>query len=152
MKAHRMHLANAEKDLRATRTRIAPIDRVTGRNTMEKKGSYARNSSSDGSWRRLGAGVLGFLLMLAVGQTALAQNVTVSGTVTSAGGTPLPGATVRVQGTDVRTLTDGIELPRPPMQCSRSHSLDNVRCRRPLRDAPRSTSQWRRYLTSKKWS
>jgi len=106
MKAYRMHLANAEKDLRATRTRIAPIDRVTGRNTMEKKGSYARNSSSDGRWRRLCAGVLSFLLVLAVGQTALAQNVAVSGTVTSAGGTPLPGVTVRVQGTDVRTVTD----------------------------------------------
>jgi hypothetical protein len=50
---------------------------------MEKKGSYARNSSSDGRWRRLCAVVLSFLLMLAVGQTALAQNVAVNGTVTS---------------------------------------------------------------------
>ena len=106
MKAYRMHLAIAEKDLRAARTRIAPIERVTRRNTMEKRGSYARNSSSDGRWRRLLAGALSFLLMLAVGQTALAQNAAVSGTVTSAGGTPLPGVTVRVQGTDVRTVTD----------------------------------------------
>jgi TonB-linked SusC/RagA family outer membrane protein len=107
MKAHHVRLANADKDLRSTRNRIAPIDRVTRRNTMEKKGSYARNSSSDGRWRRLCAVVLSFLLMLAVGQTALAQNVAVNGTVTSTGGTPLPGVTVRVQGTDVRALTDG---------------------------------------------
>ena len=73
---------------------------------MEKKESYARNSSSDGRWRRLCTVVLSFLLMLAVGQTALAQNLAITGTVTSAGGTPLPGATVRVQGTDVRTVTD----------------------------------------------
>jgi TonB-linked SusC/RagA family outer membrane protein len=45
-----------------------------------------------------------FALMLS--GTAWAQLVTVSGTVTSAAGVPLPGVTVRVQGTDTRTVTD----------------------------------------------
>ena len=45
-----------------------------------------------------------FALMLS--GTAWAQLVAVSGTVTSAAGVPLPGVTVRVQGTDTRTVTD----------------------------------------------
>ena len=45
-----------------------------------------------------------FALMLS--GTAWAQLVAVSGTVTSAAGVPLPGVTVRVQGTDQRTVTD----------------------------------------------
>jgi TonB-dependent SusC/RagA subfamily outer membrane receptor len=47
---------------------------------------------------------LAFALMLSA--TASAQLVAVSGTVTSAAGVPLPGVTVRVQGTDQRTVTD----------------------------------------------
>jgi len=73
---------------------------------MEKKGSYVRKTSSEARWRMICAAAVSLLLMLAFGQTALAQNLAVTGTVTSTGGTPLPGVTVRVQGSDVRTLTD----------------------------------------------
>ncbi len=72
---------------------------------MEKKQSYGKPFRE----RRCGAllsAALSVALMLVVATTAFAQNVAVSGTVTSTGGTPLPGVTVRVQGTDVRTLTD----------------------------------------------
>jgi TonB-dependent SusC/RagA subfamily outer membrane receptor len=48
---------------------------------------------------------MSLLFALALSGTAFAQQV--SGTVTSAGGTPLPDVAVRVQGTDTRTLTDG---------------------------------------------
>ncbi len=49
--------------------------------------------------------ILLFLLFLA--STAVyAQRMTVSGTVTDAQGTPLPGATVQVKGTNVGVLTD----------------------------------------------
>src|SRR5688500_9186877 len=106
MKAHYMHSALADKDQRATRNRTAPIDSVTGRITMEKKGSYARNASGNGRWRTICGAALSLLLMLAFGQSAVAQNIAVTGTVSSAGGTPLPGVTVRVQGSDVRTQTD----------------------------------------------
>jgi len=44
-------------------------------------------------------------MVLALGATAEAQN-TVTGTVTSQSGAPLRGVTVRVQGTEIRTLTD----------------------------------------------
>jgi len=47
---------------------------------------------------------MSLLFALALSGTAFAQQV--SGTVTSAGGAPLPDVTVRVQGTDTRTLTD----------------------------------------------
>jgi TonB-dependent starch-binding outer membrane protein SusC len=51
---------------------------------------------------------LGLTLVFALmwSGTAWAQLVPVSGTVTSAAGVPLPGVTVRVQGTDQRTVTD----------------------------------------------
>lgn len=52
------------------------------------------------------AAVMSVLLALVVSGSALAQEVTVSGTVTTAAGVPLPGVTVRVQGTDVRTFSD----------------------------------------------
>ncbi|HEV7387061.1 MAG TPA: TonB-dependent receptor [Gemmatimonadaceae bacterium] len=77
---------------------------ATGRNTMEKKlfGSLT-------FWNRL-RGVcaigLGLLFMLALSSTAFAQNLPVTGTVTSTGGAPLPGVTVRVQGSDSRAVTD----------------------------------------------
>ncbi|MDQ6771247.1 MAG: SusC/RagA family TonB-linked outer membrane protein, partial [Gemmatimonadota bacterium] len=53
----------------------------------------------------LAAGV-GLVLILAPSGIASAQTQAVTGKVTSTGGAPLPGVTVRVQGTDVRTLTD----------------------------------------------
>ena len=56
--------------------------------------------------RSLCAAVMSVLLALVVSGSALAQDVTVSGTVTTAAGVPLPGVTVRVQGTDVRTFSD----------------------------------------------
>ena len=73
---------------------------------MEKKHSYGSNAFRDGRWRVLCAAALSFVLALVLSGTAFAQNVAVTGTVTSTGGTPLPGVTVRVQGTDARTLTD----------------------------------------------
>src|SRR5580765_3011840 len=78
---------------------------ATGRNTMEKK-----LSGSSSIWNRL-RGVcafgLGLLFMFVLSGTAFAQNpLTVSGTVTSTGGAPLPGVTVRVQGGDARAVTD----------------------------------------------
>src|SRR5881275_229097 len=80
---------------------------ATGRNTMEKKlfGSHS-------FWNRL-RGVcaygLGLLFMFVLSGSAFAQNanpITVSGTVSSTGGAPLPGVTVRVQGSDARAITD----------------------------------------------
>jgi TonB-linked SusC/RagA family outer membrane protein len=47
----------------------------------------------------------GFLMSVVLSGTALAQQ-TVTGTVTAVGGTPLPGVTVRVQGTDTRAVTN----------------------------------------------
>ena len=78
---------------------------ATGRKTMERK-SYGSNAFGTGRWRVLGAAAVSFVLALVFAATAFAQNVAVSGTVTSTGGTPLPGVTVRVQGTDARTITD----------------------------------------------
>lgn len=49
---------------------------------------------------------LSVVFALLLSGTAWAQLVAVSGTVTSAAGVPLPGVTVRVQGTDTRTVTD----------------------------------------------
>src|SRR2546423_1107653 len=78
---------------------------ATGGKTMEKdlsEGSSFRN-------RKLRAFIalgMGLLFALIFSAAAFAQNLAVSGTVTSAGGAPLPGVTVRVQGTDVRTITD----------------------------------------------
>jgi len=49
---------------------------------------------------------LGLLFTLSLSSTAFAQNLPVTGTVTSTGGAPLPGVTVRVQGSDNRAVTD----------------------------------------------
>jgi len=73
---------------------------------MERKQSYGSSAFRNGRWRVLVATALSVMLALVFGGTAFAQNVSVTGTVTSAGGSPLPGVTVRVQGSDVRTLTD----------------------------------------------
>ena len=72
---------------------------------MEKK-----LSGSPSIWNRL-RGVcafgLGLLFMFVLSSAAFAQNpLAVSGTVTSTGGAPLPGVTVRVQGGDARAVTD----------------------------------------------
>jgi TonB-linked SusC/RagA family outer membrane protein len=49
---------------------------------------------------------MGLLFALVLSGTAYAQNQAVTGTVTSTGGAPLQGVTVRVQGSDVRAVTD----------------------------------------------
>ena len=56
--------------------------------------------------RWLASVVLGFVFALVVSGTAYGQDVPVNGTVTNAAGAPIPGVTVRVSGTDVRTTTD----------------------------------------------
>ena len=72
---------------------------------MEKKLS-GRNSFRNGRLRVFAALGMSLLFALIFSASAFAQNLAVSGTVSTAGGTPLPGVTVRVQGTDVRTITD----------------------------------------------
>ena len=72
---------------------------------MEKKLS-ARHEVQNRSLHRVCAVGLSLLLALFVTGNAFGQNLAVQGTVTSTGGAPLPGVTVRVQGTDVRTITD----------------------------------------------
>jgi TonB-linked SusC/RagA family outer membrane protein len=57
--------------------------------------------------RRFGAVVMSLLFMLALSGTAFGQQTPISGTVTSTGGTPLQGVTVRVQGTEIRAVTNG---------------------------------------------
>jgi TonB-linked SusC/RagA family outer membrane protein len=49
---------------------------------------------------------LSVLLTLGFSVTAFGQDIPITGTVTSAAGAPLPGVTVRVDGTDARTVTD----------------------------------------------
>jgi len=72
---------------------------------MEKKLS-GNTSTRNRIWRGLSAVVMSLLFVLAVTGTAFGQAPPVTGTVTSTGGTPLPGVTVRVQGTDIRAMTD----------------------------------------------
>ncbi len=56
--------------------------------------------------RWLRAAGTSLLLALAVSGAAFGQTLVVTGTVTSTGGSPIPGVTVRVQGTDTRAFTD----------------------------------------------
>lgn len=56
--------------------------------------------------RWLASVVMGFVFALVVSGTAYGQDVPVNGTVTNAAGAPIPGVTVRVEGTDIRTSTD----------------------------------------------
>src|SRR5687767_5805086 len=72
--------------------------RATGRIVME--------SMLQSRTHRFFAAGMSLLLALVLSGTAWAQQVTVSGTVTAAGGIPLRGVVVRVQGTDTRALTD----------------------------------------------
>jgi len=76
------------------------------RNTMEKKLS-AGFSPRTGIVRQLCAVGLSLLLAMVLSGTAYGQNQAVTGTVTSTGGAPLQGVTIRVQGTDIRAVTDG---------------------------------------------
>ncbi|MEP6905667.1 MAG: TonB-dependent receptor plug domain-containing protein, partial [Gemmatimonadales bacterium] len=56
--------------------------------------------------RWLVAAGMTLLFALTLSGTAFAQTVAVTGTVTASGGTPLQGVTVRVQGSDVRAVTN----------------------------------------------
>jgi TonB-linked SusC/RagA family outer membrane protein len=56
--------------------------------------------------RRFPAVWLSVLFTLAYSVTAFGQEGPITGTVTTAAGAPLPGVTVRVEGTDARTVTD----------------------------------------------
>jgi TonB-linked SusC/RagA family outer membrane protein len=76
-----------------------------GRKTMEKN-MFGKNSFRNRGWRGLSAVVVSLLFALVLTGTAFAQNLVVSGTVTSTGGAPLQGVTIRVQGTDTRATTD----------------------------------------------
>lgn len=76
-----------------------------GGSDMEKSG---RHSFLNRLSRCVAAAVMSLSFLLALGGTALGQQVAVSGTVTSTGGSPLPGVTVRVLGTDTRTVTDAM--------------------------------------------
>lgn len=57
--------------------------------------------------RWLAAVGMSLLFALALSGTAFGQQMAITGTVTSTGGVPLQGVTVRVQGTDIRAVTDG---------------------------------------------
>jgi TonB-linked SusC/RagA family outer membrane protein len=72
---------------------------------MEKKLS-GTTSFRDRGWRGLGVVVKSLLFVLALTGKAFGQSLPISGTVTSTGGAPLSGVTVRVQGTDSRAITD----------------------------------------------
>lgn len=87
-----------------------------GEKTMEKKLSGS-NSFRSVRLRVLVAIGVSFLFALIVSGTAFGQDVPVTGTVTSAAGVPLPGVTVRLEGTDTRTYTDAngnYRLTAPP--------------------------------------
>jgi TonB-linked SusC/RagA family outer membrane protein len=75
------------------------------------------HSFLNGRSRWLHAAGMSLVFALALAGTAFGQDVPVSGTVTTAAGAPLPGVTVRVQGTDIRTYTDAngkYRLTTPP--------------------------------------
>jgi TonB-dependent starch-binding outer membrane protein SusC len=77
---------------------------ATERTTMEKKPSMNPFPNAfPRLFRAVGAALM-FALVLSA--QAFGQGTTITGTVTSTGGAPLPGVTVRVQGTDARALTD----------------------------------------------
>ncbi len=70
---------------------------------MEKLG---RNSFLNGSSPGIRSLAIGLLFGLVLSGTAFSQGLPITGTVTTTGGAPLPGVTVRVQGTDTRAITD----------------------------------------------
>ena len=59
-----------------------------------------------GTHRGLWAMGMSLLLAMVLSGTAAAQQIVVAGAVTSSGGAPLPGVTVRVSGTDNRVVTN----------------------------------------------
>jgi TonB-dependent starch-binding outer membrane protein SusC len=71
---------------------------------MEHK--VGRQSVRSGLIQVIRAAAMSLLLAMLLSATAWAQTVAVSGTVTTAGGGPLQGVTVRVQGTEIRSLTN----------------------------------------------
>ncbi|MEX2109366.1 MAG: SusC/RagA family TonB-linked outer membrane protein [Gemmatimonadaceae bacterium] len=77
---------------------------LQGGSIMEKillgRDSFLNNRS-----RCVRAVTMSLLFAVALSGTAFGQQVPVSGTVTSTGGAPLAGVTVRVRGTDTRTVT-----------------------------------------------
>src|SRR5258705_6860380 len=73
------------------------------RNVMEKIGTQSFLNGRSHCLRAVG---MALLFALTVSGTALSQQSTVPGTVTSTGGSPLQGVTVRVQGSDSRAVTD----------------------------------------------
>src|SRR5437868_14592603 len=79
--------------------------RATGRIAMAKMQSGKRSFLTNRA-RWLRALGIGLLFGFASSETALAQEVAVTGRVTNASGTPLRGVAVRVQGTTTRVLTD----------------------------------------------
>src|SRR2546423_1033159 len=78
--------------------------RATGRNDMEKK--LPRSQTFWHSAQRIFTAGMSLVFVLSLAGTALAQQVPVSGVVTSSSGPPLRGVTVRVSGTDIKAVTD----------------------------------------------
>jgi TonB-dependent SusC/RagA subfamily outer membrane receptor len=68
--------------------------RMVGKNSLNSGGSFLR------------AVAIAALFALTLSGTALGQQIPVTGTVTSTVGAPLQGVTVRVQGTDIRSVTN----------------------------------------------
>src|SRR5512133_3434889 len=71
---------------------------------MEHK--VGRHSFRSGLPQVIRAAAMSLLLAMILSATAWAQTITVTGTVTTAGGGPLQGVTVRVRGTEGRSLTN----------------------------------------------
>jgi TonB-linked SusC/RagA family outer membrane protein len=71
-----------------------------------KKMLQTTSSFLNGHMRPIHALWLAVLFAFAFSGTAFGQEAPVTGKVTTAAGVPLPGVTVRVQGTDTRTVTD----------------------------------------------
>jgi TonB-dependent starch-binding outer membrane protein SusC len=81
------------------------VMKLPGGLLMEKV-LVGKHSFLNSHTRWLGAVALSLLFALALSGTAFGQNLPVTGTVTTTGGAPLTGVLVRVQGTDIRTITD----------------------------------------------
>jgi TonB-dependent starch-binding outer membrane protein SusC len=71
-----------------------------------KKMLQGTRSFLNGHFHRFRAVWMSVLLALVYSGTAVGQEVAVSGTVVTAAGVPLPGVTIRVQGSDIHTVTD----------------------------------------------
>src|SRR5256885_330281 len=79
--------------------------RAIGRIAMEKT-KLVRHSFGLRRLRHLSMVGTGFLLALALGRSASAQQIPVTGTVTGSSGQPLRGVAVQVQGLTTRAITD----------------------------------------------